>query len=71
MQPKLADATPELPFDLPPLAQWLNPNEPLKILADTIDWAAAHERFAPSSLSDNDRNTSIKRHHAQIFAVIS
>ena len=45
MQPKLADATPQLPFDLPPLAQWLNPNEPLKILADTIDWAAAHERL--------------------------
>ena len=39
MQPKLADVTPELPFDLPPLAQWLNPNEPLKILANTIDCA--------------------------------
>ena len=55
MQPKLADATPELPFDLPPLAQWLNPNEPLKILADTIDWAAAHERFAPSYCAKNGR----------------
>jgi transposase, IS5 family len=55
MQPKLADATPELPFDLPPLAQWLNPNEPLKILADTIDWQAAHDHFASGYCAKNGR----------------